>query len=200
MNKLPNNYYTIIRWCFYMKTLTYKRVIIISCLLSIILGIFLHFAYNLSNENILVGLISPVNESIWEHLKLIFVPFTLFGIIFYFYTKDKLTNTLLNTFLGNIVGMFSTVTVFYLFNNLLNIKSMLVGILSYALGLIFAYTIFYLGIYDSAFKSETSNSNILGVCTLTLMFVLFITSTFAPIKTNIFKDPITKTYGIYNKS
>lgn len=183
-----------------MKTLTYKRVIIIFCLLSIMLGIFLHFAYDLSNENILVGLISPVNESIWEHLKLIFVPFTLFGIIFYFYTKDKLTNTLLNTFLGNIVGMFSTVTVFYLFNNLLNIKSMLVGILSYALGLIFAYTIFYLGIYDSAFKSETSNSNILGVCTLTLMFVLFITSTFAPIKTNIFKDSITKTYGIYNKS
>ena len=183
-----------------MKTLTYKRIIIISCLLSIILGIFLHFAYDLSNENILVGLISPVNESIWEHLKLIFVPFTLFGIIFYFYTKDKLTNTLLNTFLGNIVGMFLTVAVFYLFNNLLNIKSMLVGILSYTIGLIFAYTIFYLGIYNATFKNETSNSNILGVCTLTLMFVLFITSTCSPIKSNIFQDPITKTYGIYNRS
>lgn len=181
-----------------MKILTYKKVIIISLILSIALGIFLHFTYNLSNKNILIGLISPVNESMWEHLKLIFIPFTLFGIIFYFNTKDNLTNTLLNTLLGNIVGMFSTIVTFYFLNNILKIQSMFVGIFSYILGITLAYIIFYLGIYNSEFKYETSNSNLIGICSLALMFVLFITSTISPIKTNIFKDPITKTYGIYN--
>lgn len=39
-----------------------------------ILGVVLHFTFEWSNNNILVGTFSPVNESIWEHLKLLFFP------------------------------------------------------------------------------------------------------------------------------
>lgn len=43
-------------------------------LFVVLLGVFLHFAYELSGENPIVGLFALVNESIWEHLKLIFFP------------------------------------------------------------------------------------------------------------------------------
>ena len=69
------------------NTITYKKIIIIACIVSILLGVFLHFAYDISGQNAIVGIFAPVNESVWEHLKLILIPFTLFSIAFYFYSK-----------------------------------------------------------------------------------------------------------------
>lgn len=40
-----------------------------------ILGVLLHFTYEWSGDNPAVGLFSAVNESTWEHLKLIFFPY-----------------------------------------------------------------------------------------------------------------------------
>ena len=37
-----------------------------------ILGTLLHFTYRWSGRNPLIGLIAPVNESVWEHMKLLF--------------------------------------------------------------------------------------------------------------------------------
>lgn len=76
-----------------MKT---KSIFIISCIISIIIGTLLHFVYEWSGNNFIVGLFAPVNESVWEHLKLILLPATLFGIFFSYYimknSKNKTTN------------------------------------------------------------------------------------------------------------
>lgn len=48
------------------------------------MGVFLHFAYELSGKNHFVGYFSAVNESVWEHLKLIFWPAFWFSIAEYF--------------------------------------------------------------------------------------------------------------------
>ena len=45
-----------------------------------ILGTLLHFPYRWSGRNPLIGLIAPVNESVWEHMKLLFFPMLLFGL------------------------------------------------------------------------------------------------------------------------
>lgn len=45
-----------------------------------ILGTILHFTYRWSGRNPLIGLIAPVNESVWEHMKLLFFPMLLFGL------------------------------------------------------------------------------------------------------------------------
>lgn len=39
-----------------------------------VLGTLLHFCYGWSGENPIVGAFSAVNESVWEHMKLLFVP------------------------------------------------------------------------------------------------------------------------------
>ena len=46
---------------------------------AMILGSLLHFTYEWSNENSFVGSFSAINESTWEHLKLLFF---LFRVIF----------------------------------------------------------------------------------------------------------------------
>ena len=47
---------------------------VLSFFLDAILGVFLHFTYEISNNNPIVGIFSAINESTWEHLKLIFFP------------------------------------------------------------------------------------------------------------------------------
>ena len=47
---------------------------VISALIVLIAGILLHFVYQWSGKNSAVAVISSVNESVWEHMKLLFVP------------------------------------------------------------------------------------------------------------------------------
>ena len=48
-----------------------------------ILGTFLHFLFELTGENAAVALFSAVNESIWEHMKLIYYPMLLVALVQY---------------------------------------------------------------------------------------------------------------------
>lgn len=47
--------------------------------LTVLLGVFLHFLFELW-PSILTEFIAPVNESLWEHVKLIFWPYLLAGL------------------------------------------------------------------------------------------------------------------------
>ena len=46
-----------------------------------VLGVLLHFTYEWFGDNAVVGLFSAVNESTWEHLKLLFFPIMLLTIL-----------------------------------------------------------------------------------------------------------------------
>lgn len=46
----------------------------------LVLGTLSHFFFDWSGENRLVGIFAAVNESTWEHLKLLFFPALLFWV------------------------------------------------------------------------------------------------------------------------
>lgn len=56
---------------------------------AIFLGTILHFTYELSKNNALVGAFSSINESTWEHLKLAFFPMVTTAVIRFFYFFQK---------------------------------------------------------------------------------------------------------------
>ena len=41
-------------------------------------GTLLHFVYSWTGNNSIIGLFAPVNESTWEHMKLLYFPMLLF--------------------------------------------------------------------------------------------------------------------------
>ncbi len=47
---------------------------IFSVIFTFILGTLLHFTYELSGGNLVVASFSAINESVWEHLKLLYFP------------------------------------------------------------------------------------------------------------------------------
>lgn len=62
--------------------------LIVVCFLSIPL----HFFYDWTGENTFIGLFAPINESIWEHLKLVFWPLLVWWTVgFIFYKKEGLS-------------------------------------------------------------------------------------------------------------
>ena len=91
------------------------RFQIIGVIFTIILGTILHFTYNWSNKNLLVGSFSAVNESTWEHLKLLFFPMLLTTIIGFFYFSKDILNFLCAKTIGIITAILFTITFFYTF-------------------------------------------------------------------------------------
>lgn len=57
-----------------------KKYVWIGFFFCLILGSLSHFFYQWSGNTPAVGLFSPVNESAWEHMKLVFFPVLLYAI------------------------------------------------------------------------------------------------------------------------
>ena len=53
-----------------------KRTLVLTALAATLAGILLHFLFS-SWPNPVTALVSPVNESLWEHIKLLFWPYLL---------------------------------------------------------------------------------------------------------------------------
>ena len=55
-----------------------KKVFFLTAVVASLAGAALHFLHD-ALPNVLTALISPVNESVWEHLKLLYWPMLLSG-------------------------------------------------------------------------------------------------------------------------
>ena len=86
---------------------------IISGILIMIFGTLLHFTFEWSNNNLLIGTFSAINESTWEHLKLLFFPMLITTIIGYFIKGKEIPNYLCSKVLGIIFSMCFIVIFFY---------------------------------------------------------------------------------------
>lgn len=166
-----------------------KKYFIISCIIAIIFGTLQHFAYDISNNNILVGLISPVNESVWEHLKLVLLPLTLFAIITKIKLKQK--NVMIATSIATITACMFILIVHYTFL-LFNIESATVDIIAYILSIMLAFYIIYIFYTNNILAKYES----LGFILIISMFILFGIFTFYPPQHELFLDKNLNIYGI----
>ena len=81
----------------------YKKITGLGILWTIVLGTLSHFFYQWSHENILIGLFSPVNESVWEHLKLLFFP----ALTYMFIEQKAMGKAMPGLFGKNLLGIFA---------------------------------------------------------------------------------------------
>ena len=165
---------------------------IFSTIIILILGIILHFTYEWSGYNLLIGTFSAINESIWEHLQLIFFPMILTMTIGYVYSKDKSSNYLCNKLLGILLSLSFIIISFYTYTGILGYNFVFVDISIFFLAAIIGqYYSYKRNLYDISCKNKYICLIILVV--LTFCFIIF---TFIPPRINLFLDPITKTFGI----
>ena len=96
-----------------------KNFQIFSAIFVMILGNLLHFTYEWSEGNLLVASFSAVNESTWEHLKLLFYPMLLTTIIGYFYFGKNKHNFLCANAIGILTAISFTTVFFYTYTGII---------------------------------------------------------------------------------
>ena len=112
-------------------------------LFTSLLGTLSHFIYEWSGENWLAGLFTPVNESTWEHMKLLFFPMLLYGIFALPRLKDDYPCISFGYPLGILAGTFAIPILFYTYYGILGrnhtAADILIFYLSVAAGFAAAY-------------------------------------------------------------
>ena len=166
----------------------------ITMFFSMILGSLLHFTYNWSGNNTFVGIFSAINESTWEHLKILFFPILLTIIIGYIYSKKDIENYICYKTKSLLLSLSFIVVFFYTYNGVLGGNIILLDISSFYVAILLGeyYTI------KQIKKNCPCNKNIY-MFVLILLSISFIIYTFYTPSLGIFKDPVTSTYGIYKK-
>ena len=171
-----------------MKKNSLLKYEIISTILIIIIGTILHFTYKWSNNNWLVGIFSAVNESTWEHLKLIYYPMLLSILFGKYYYKNQYNNYVCVKTKDMIISIIFTIVFFYTYSGIIGKNYGFINILSYVVSIIVGQIYSYKHIN----KYCNKKINIL----LLILLILFIIFTFSPPHINIFLDPVNKTYGV----
>lgn len=160
---------------------------ILGILFTIILGSFLHFLYDLTNKIVWIGIFCAVSESVWEHLKLLFVPFLIYFIVSCIFLKDKAKNFIISNVLGVIVGMLFIVVTFYLYSELLGHPLLPVDISLFILSCILSFLYRNYNIRKNYLSS--SSAQIFGIILLIIILAFFIIFTFYPPNLPLFSKP-----------
>lgn len=153
-----------------------------------ILGVLLHFTYEWSGENPAVGLFSAVNESTWEHLKLIFFPMLLLTLIEFLWAhiqeKPLPENYLPARTIGILSGMAFIVIVFYTLNGVLGRNYEFLNIAIYFAGVIYA-----LQTENRLYSRQTHINDYVAMTILAIFAVAFFAFTKYPPELGIFANP-----------
>ena len=167
------------------------RQCILGFIFTGILGSLFHFIYEWSGCNSFIGLFFPVNESTWEHLKLLYLPYLMWSAIEY-KALDKNKSLWFGKAIGLLVGMLSIIGFFYSYNGITGKNISFLNILSFFVGIAAAFTVDYFIIKSG--KSEKFEK--VGIVIFAVTGILFVLFSFMPPLIPLFKDPVTFTYGI----
>ena len=155
-------------------------------------GTILHFLYDWSNKSPLVAPFSGINESTFEHMKLLYFPMLIFAIIESFFFKEDKRFWCVKL-RGILLGLALIPIIFYTYNGVIGKSPDWVNIAIFFVAAALSYLYETKLFLSTKFKCKSQQLAILLLCIMTIFFVIF---TFYPPKLNIFKDPISNDYGI----
>jgi len=164
---------------------TLKHYFILGALVVSALGTLAHFAYEWSGSNRLVALFTAVNESTWEHMKLLFFPMLLVSGILYLLLKENYPNILCGLLGGNLVGLALIPILFYTYSGILGKNISAINISIFYISVLAAFITAYL-ITLKGKKEQCSNLLLFVTFILVLLFFIF---TYYPPSLGIFTPP-----------
>lgn len=152
---------------------------------SAVLGTLSHFFYKWSGQNPVIALVSPVNESTWEHMKLVFFPILLWSFFLPPKVRAALRGWQCSLLAGGLLGTWLVPVLFYTYSGILGRNLALIDI-----------GIFYtavLAAFGTARKLRDSE-RVEKACPFILfisavMLLAFFLFTFAPPDIGLFAEP-----------
>ena len=174
-----------------MKKNIILKFIIFSGIFVMILGTLLHFTYEWSGNNQFIASFSAVNESTWEHLKLLFFPMLLTTIIGFFYLEKSCPNYWCARLLGILTAILFTIVFFYTYTGIIGTNFAFVDISIFFVAVILGELVSN-KVLVSSFDCNSSVA-LVGIILLLACFIIF--TYFTP-EIGLFKDPVNGLFGI----
>lgn len=136
-----------------------------------ILGTILHFLYDWTGVGF-VKFISAIDESTWEHMKILFFPMLIFSFVQYPFFKDYKNYWCVKT-LGIIIGISLIPILFYTFNGAIAKSPAWVDISIFFISAGIAYLIEGVLLKNNLMNCKFKIIPVVVLVVLTVMFVAF---------------------------
>lgn len=172
-----------------------KKIKIISTIGIFLLCFLFHFIYTWFSSSI-TAIFFPVNESIWEHMKLLFSAVIFYGIIDYIILqkfKIKYNNFFTALFISAITIIPIYLTLFLPIYYKIG-ENMIITIGLMLLAIIISQVISYYILKSKKFEMF----NIISLILIIISYIIFAYLTYNPIKSELFFDTKEEKYGINN--
>ncbi len=171
-------------------------IFIIGFIFIFLCGSLFHFVYDISNHNKIVSLFAAVNESTWEHIKMALTPFLIWSLV-----DGYILGSNPNYFFAKFVGAISIIVLipilFYGYKSITKKSILFIDIFIFFISILLGQYFSYLIINMSEVSYLIKYLSVIG---LLIIFGIYFIGTIFPIKTIIFKDPITNKYGVAGHS
>ena len=169
-----------------------KKFVMINTILTFAISFLVHHLYKWIPS--LITTIFPVNESLYEHMKLIYLSPIISSIILYFIFKKK-DFKINNLLFGLIVSTIFNIIIFYLVYLPLYYaigESMIMTLIIYFITIVLSNYLYYLIIE----MKDNKKLNKISLVMLIIIGGILTYFTYKPLKIDFFKDPKTNYYGI----
>ena len=157
-----------------------------------LLGTIMHFLYDWLGGAVWVAPFSGVNESTWEHMKLLFWPMLAFAAVQRFFFRER-TDLWCIKLRGILLGLSLIPVLFYTYNGVIGPSP---DWLNIAIFFIVAAATYLYETKKFRRKERPCPCPKAALGALLFLAILFVLFTFKTPHLGIFRDPLTGTYGI----
>ena len=155
-------------------------------------GTILHFLYDWTGGSILVAPFSGVNESTWEHMKLLFWPLFLFALVKWLFFKDQ-ENYWCVKLAEILLGLVLIPVLFYTYNGVFGESPDWINIAIFYITALLVFLFEWWAFKNDHLQCKYPRLAFAAICLIGVLFVAF---TFATPQIPLFQDPLTGTYGL----
>ena len=155
-------------------------------------GTLLHFLYDWLGEAKWIAPFSGVNESTWEHMKLLFWPMLIFAVAQSFFFKERKDFWCVKL-RGMLLGLSLIPILFYTYNGAVGKSpdwlNITIFFVSAAVAFLYETRLFN----ENKINCRTQKPSLAALLIIGALFILF---TFVTPEIGIFVDPLTCSFGI----
>ena len=159
---------------------------------ALLLGNTLHFVYDWTGQARWAAYLAAANESTWEHMKLLAVPWVLFSLVEYIALRTD--GVAAPRAAGLLAGLTAIPTLFYTYKGIVGQGYMIVDILIFQVSVLLAFWVSWS--VQARRVLDGPVWQILGGVTLLAVWGLAIWWTYAPPQLPLFVDPTDGSRGI----
>ena len=159
-----------------------------------VLGTLAHFAYEWSGKQLLAGAFCAVNESTWEHMKLLTTPWVLWSIVEFAALRRTGLPVLTARAAGLLAGLAAIPLLFYGYQGVLGRDIMWLDVAIFQIAVLLGFWVTWAMLRRRALASPVWQ--VAGAAVLAAVWAAFILWTFAPPDLPLFADPETGLRGI----